>query len=322
MARRLAMFLAVVLMAGMPSPVLAQEPAEGTITGQVVNGTADGGSVEGVQVTLLTYIDDSLAGTRTTDTDEEGGFRFDTVVMEYIYLVSAKYQDVDYYYPVAFEPGESTAFVEIGVCDTTTEIDIIMAGLVRTIITVEEESIQVTRVYWLVNESDRTYVGAGDTVLVFDLPEGAYGFTAPGDLMQDFEKLDDNRVTYLVPFPPGEGQIIYYYQMPLPDDDELTVPVAVDYPADAFEVMVAGEDIEAAMSRLAPADPVTDDTGRRYIRFAGEDLARGEAVTLQLSNLPGGGGFSMVVVWIAAAAVAACVVAFIVVRRKRVSGDD
>ena len=123
-------------------------------------------------------------------------------------------------------------------------------------------------VFWLFNDGDKTYVGT-DGVLVFTLPEGASGFEAPQELIPDYRFLDDNRVTYLVPFPPGERQLVFSYRLAKPDSAEFTIPLEVDYPTGSFVLMLGGEYVEVATNQLAPAEPVITDTGERFIHFRG-----------------------------------------------------
>jgi len=318
---RVTVILAILLVFGLPVAALAQESGEGTISGQVINGTEGGGSVAGVAVTLITYVDDMMAETRTIRTDKEGKFQFDNIVIENEYLVSARYMEVDYYYPVIFNLGETTAYVEVGVCDTTASDEAIRVGLAHTIINVEEESLQATEVFWLVNDGDMTYVGAGG-VLVFTLPEGAYGFEAPQELMLDYQLLENNRVTYLVPFPPGERQLVYSYRLAKPDSSELTIPLEISYPTDSFELMVGGEGVEVIVSQLAPAEPVFTATGERFIHFQGENLPRGTVIDLRLMNLSGGGGLHSVILWVIISVVIAGTAVYLVKRRKRENTDE
>ena len=166
--RFLIAILLISVIFGLPIEAVAQEPAEGVINGQVINGTEGGGSVAGVEITLITYVGDAMAGTRLAETDSEGKFRFDDVAVEHEHLVAAKYMDVSYYYPVTFESGETTTYVEVGVCDATTSNESISIGLAHTIIDVEEEDLLVTALFLMFNDSDRTYVGT-DGVLVFTL---------------------------------------------------------------------------------------------------------------------------------------------------------
>ncbi len=316
--RRFTAILAILLVFGMPLAALAQESGEGVINGQVVNDTQGGSSVAGVEVTLITYVDDMMAETRTTTTEQKGEFQFDNVVMEYKHLVSARYMEVDYYYPVAFKPGETTAYIKAGVCDTTVSDEAISVGLAHTIIKIEEESLLVTEVFWLINDGDRTYVGT-DGVLVFALPEGATDFEAPQELMPDYELRDNNSVAYLVPLPPGETQLVYSYSLVKPDSDEFAIPLEISYPMDIYELMVGGEEIEVAVTQLAPAEPVFTSTGERFIHFRGEDLPHGTVINLRLSNLSENGSMFLTILWVIIAVVIAGIIVYPLkkVRRKK-----
>ena len=313
---RLIAILAVLFVFGLPGPVFAQESPDGTITGKVINGTEGGGSVAGIEVTLLTYINDLIAETRTAKTDGEGNFQFDNVAVEHQYLLSARYMEVDYYYTLVFNPSETTAYAEVGVCETTTSDQAIRIGLAHTIMHIEEESIRFTEVLWLVNGGDRTYIG-GDGVLVFALPEGATGFELLQGSGADYRFLDDNRVTYLVPFPPGERQLIYSYQLAKPDSDEFTIPLEFNYPADSFELMVGGADVEVAVTQLAPAEPIFTATNERFIHFQGVDLPRNTVINLYLSNLSGSSGLHFIILWVIIAMAIIGIAVFLVKRGKK-----
>ena len=319
--RRLITILVVLLVFGLPLSAFAQELGEGAIGGQVINGTEGGGSVAGIEVTLITYINDVMTDTKTAKTDREGKFQFDNIADEHQHLLSARYMEVDYYYPVIFKPGEMTAHVEVGVCDTTTSDQAISVGLAHTIINVEEESIKITEVFWLVNDADRTYVGT-DGVLVFTLPEGATDFEAPQELMSDYQFLNDNRVAYLVPFPPGERQLVYSYRLVKPDSNEFSLPLEINYPTDSLDVMVQGEDIEVAVSQLAPAEPVVTGTGERFIHFRGENLRRSAVIDLRIVDLSKGSGLSPVFLGSIVIMVVASITIYLVRRRKREDSNE
>ncbi len=298
MIRKLSVFL-IILFLLLPVQALAQESDEGEILGQVINDTA-GGSVGGVPVTLIIYVDNQLADTATTVTDSNGEFSFTNIDMRHTYLISVKYEEVDYYYQVVFEPGETTVYVTAGVCDVTTSDEAIRIGKAHAVIELEEE-FRITEVFWLFNDGNRTLTGT-DSVLVFTLPDGAYDFGAPQELMIDYQLLDNNRLTYLVPFPPGERQLIFSYSLARLDDDEISIPVTVDYPADSLEIMVAGEDIEVVVSRLAPADPVFGETGERFIHFEGANITRSSTIEVTISGLAAGTSVP-IAVWIIVAAI-------------------
>jgi len=313
---RLIAILSILLVFGLPVSALAQESVEGVISGQVINGTEGGGSVAGMKVALITYINDVMAEIMTTQSDGEGKFQFDNVTTEHKYLVSTKYMEVDYYYLVTFESEETQKFVEVSVCDATTSDEAIKVGLAHTIVNVEEESLNITEVFWLVNDGDRTYVGT-DGVLVFTLPEGTADFEASQELMPDYQLLDDNRVTYLVPFPPGERQLTYSYRLAKLGSDEFSIPLVIDYPTDSLELMVQGEGIEVAVSQLAPAEPVVTGTGERFIHFRGENLLGGTVVNIHLSSLSEDSGMPYVILWVIIAVLIASIAVYLIKRKQR-----
>jgi len=315
MYRLITIFIIFSLLA-LPGVASAQSSAEGVVEGQVVNGTEDGGSVAGLEITLITYIDNALAEKRTATADNDGRFRFENVNAEHQYLVAATYMDVHYYNPVVFQPDEITAYVEVGVCDTTDSDEAIRVGLSHTIIYIGEDSIKITEMFWLVNDGDRTYAGTGGA-LIFTLPEGAADFEAPQELLADYQLLDNNRLTYLVPFPPGERQLVFSFKLPKPDSDELTIPLEINYPTDIFELMVSGEGIEVIAPQMAPTDPVTTDTGEIFIHFRGESLPRGTVTDLRLSGLSGSGGLFFTVLWVIIALVIIGTAVYLL-KRKRV----
>ncbi len=303
------------------APAYAQGQAEGTITGQVVNGTGGGSSVADVEITLLTYIDDALADTTAARTDDEGNFRFDGIDLENKYIVAANYMDVDYYYPVEFESEAVNAHVQVNVCDATASDDLIRVGITHKIVTIEAENLQITEFLWLVNDGDRTYVRT-DGVLDFTLPEGAFGFAAPQELMIDFQPMENNVVTYLVPFPPGERQLVYSYKLPKPDSNEIDITLAIDYPTDSVEIMVRGEGIEVSVSQLAPAEPVVTDDGERFIHFHGENFPRNTVIDLGITRLLGESGFPLYIIWIIIAAAVAGIAVFVAIRKRRGGGNE
>ena len=321
--RYLIVILLISLLLGLPVTTQAQEPAYGVIDGQVINGTEGGHGVDEIEITLITYVDGVVAETRTTKTDAEAKFQFENVDIEHEYLISAKYMEVDYYYPVAFNPGETTTYIEVGVCDATSSDEAIKVRLAHIIISVEKESLQVTEVFWLVNDGDMTYVGT-DGVLVFTLPEGWSGFDAPQELMSDYKIMDNNRVTYLVPFPPGERQLVYSYSLAKPGSAEFSIPLEVDYPTDNLELMIEGEDIEVAINQLAPAEPVITDTGERFIHFRGVNISGGTVIDLQIYDPSSDDGLSSIIIWIiiAVAIVSTCIAVYMAKRRKRENTNE
>jgi len=311
---------AVAVLAILPFPgvAFAQEPANGTIEGQVVNQSEGGGSMDDLSVSLIPVgEEEGTAQTRTTRTDGEGRFRFSNIPVESNYLVRVNYMKIAYYYPLEFSDTEATISIEIPVCDTTASDQAIRIAWHHVVVRIQKDDIIISEVILLVNDGDRTYVGSEATsfegeqgTLVFTLPPGAMRFEVPEDSTEDYLLVDNMVVTTMV-FPPGEKQLLYYYQLATSEEGDFTINLKADYPTDALEVMVTGDDIEASSARLVPADPVETDDGQHYVHFTGEYLDRGDATDIRLSSSSGESGTLGVVLWIVGAVVALCLAVYL-----------
>jgi hypothetical protein len=135
-------------------------------------------------------------------------------------------------------------------------------------------------------DGDRTFLG-NNGGLTFTLPPAAFEFEAPADLLADYQLLDDQMVTYLVPFPPGERQLVYSFHLPSAGNGEVSIPLEIDYPVESYELLVSGEGLEVSAGGLAPAEPVTAEDGTRYIHYQGEALARGTGLAVYILSTRG-----------------------------------
>ena len=320
--RMLLTVLAILFIIGQPGLAMAEEPGNGTIDGQVILQTENGGGLAESDVTLIFFTAERVRETRTTKTDAQGKFEFTGLRTDSEYMISVPYEGIDYYYPVVFGAGETRIPIEMSVFGTTTSDERIRAVLAHVIIYVAEESISVTRVFLLVNDGDRTYVGAEEAAaggeqgsLVFTLPEGATDFSAPQELMQNFVFFD-NKIADTLPFPPSEKQLVYSYKLAKEVSSDFTLNLVIDYPVDRIAVMVKGTDIEVASNKLRPEEPVDSDTGERFMHLSGENLLRGDTVDITLSSLATSDTVVSPIVWVTAAVVILGTATYVVRRRR------
>ena len=321
--RLLVTILAIFFIVGQPGLAIAEDPGDGVIDGQLTLQTEDGGSLADRDVTLIFRTNENVRETRTTKTDEQGKFEFTGLGTDIEYMVSVYYGGIDYYYPVTFGADETRMLIKVPVCDTTTSDERIRVALAHVIIYVEEESISVTEVFLLINDGDRTYLGAEGAAagekqgsLVFTLPEGATDFNASSKFVQDFIVLDNDKVADTLPFPPGERQLVYSYKLAKEVSSDFALNLVIDYPTDRIEVMVKGTDIEIASTQLRPEEPADSSTGERFMHLGGENLLRGDTVDISLSSLPGDSGGISPIVWFIAAVVVLGTSLYVVRRRR------
>jgi hypothetical protein len=323
MMKKLICILVIILAVVLPGNVSAQDSEQGVIEGQVVNETEGGGSVSGLDVVLITSVDGETDEVQTVQTDGEGRFRFTDVSVAQSYLVRVCYMRVDYYYPLDFDDGETEKTIEVPVCDTTTDDQAISVYLLHVILGAEDGYFSVTEVMVLLNEGDKTFVGSEETnfggiqgTLVFTLPEGATNFGVLEESVGDYYIVDDNTVTNTLVFPPGEKEIIFYYNMDIPSSGDLAIELLMDYPTDALHVLVQGEDIEVSSTQLNPADPIVIETGEQYIHFVGDSLNRGDTVDIRLSSSSGDTNSILIIIGIMVAVVIIGVGTYFLMRRQ------
>ena len=321
--RKLIYVLVILLAIGLPGNLSAQDSEQGVIEGQVVNETEGGGNVAGLDVGLITLVEGEAMETQTGETEEEGKFRFTDISVAQSYLVRVCYMQVDYYYPVDFSTDETEKSIEIPVCDTTTNDQAIRVYLIHLILRSGDGYFSVTEVMWLLNDGDKTYIGSEETAfgeiqgtLVFTLPEGAADFGVPEASIGDYFLIDNNTVTNTLVFPPGEKEIVFSYNLGVPSAGDLEVNLPVDYPTDALHVMVQGEDIEVASTRLSPADPIVMETGEQYIHFTGDSLNRGDIVDIRLSSLSGDTNSILIILGVIAAVVIIGLGTYFLIRKR------
>ena len=315
--RKFVPVLVALVVLGFPQVALAQESASGLMEGQVINGTEGGSSVAQADVVLIPFIKGVQGELQTTKTDDQGRFQFDQLVTDYDYLLLFKHMEVDYYYQVFFLEGEEQIFVEMQVFDSTTSDQAIRVKLAHVIMRPEKGKLGVTQVFWLENSGDRAYVGEREVnggTLVFGLPAGATDFAVPGELIESYRLMAD-RVIYDEPFIPGEKQLDYSYQLAIPGSGECAVTFEVNYPVDEFHVMVGDEECEAISTELSIDEPIVAGDGQYFIHLAGENIAPGTIIDVNLANLASG-GVPVVAILVPVIAVIAVIAAYLVIKKR------
>ncbi|MFC1926389.1 carboxypeptidase-like regulatory domain-containing protein [Chloroflexota bacterium] len=317
--RKFIFILAALFMLTFPQAAIAEDSLNLVVDGQVINKTEDGGSVTGVDVSLISFLNETQEGIETSKTDEQGKFQFTSLSADYQYLLLVTYMGVDYYYEISFSDGETQISIEIPVFDTTTSDQAIRIILAHVIIRVEAETISVSKVLWLENTGDQLYMaeeGVTDGTLVFTLPAEATNFEASENLISSYVLLSGNKFVYDVPFEPGEMQLSYSYDLARPDSDDYSTTLYVDYVIDEFHLLVEGEDVEVSSTQLLPAEPIVTSEEKSYLHLTGGNLPRGATLDVQFSSLNKGGISIYIIILIIVAAIALGIIIYAGIREK------
>ncbi len=299
MAGRLAglpllLLVALLPVVGEPRPVGAAGP--GVVEGRLVNGTANGGSVGGLTVTLLVFRGEQEQARQSATADADGAFRFDGLETGagYTYQVIAPYSQVEYGgAPIVFDPGEIAKVTELRLYETT-EADpglrIDWAMVVFDQVDQRSQTVTAFELLTLVNPSDRTFLpttrgpGGPMGLLRFSLPSGAGQLTpGPGLGANDLFQVDRGFATS-DPVLPGQHELGFRYTLPY-QGKSLSFERSIVYDTGELWVLVREGGPAIDSDALQETEPIALG-GMRYRVLATRSLAAGARVTLDLTGLP------------------------------------
>lgn len=283
----------IIILLGLPAPVLAAEPGGSVIKGQVINGTADGSSVANQEVILKTYLNDTEVDATTTITDAEGAFVFTGLSTEpgYGFQAIITYQQAEYLSDwLTFADGEPSKSIVLTVYDATTSDASIRVMMAHTIVYVELDSLRVEEYFLVVNESDRTYIGAEEKAdgtretLWFPLPDEVTELQPGLGLMECCIYGVEGGFVDVMPVLPGGKELVYSYRVGH-HSGEYTFSREVNYPTVNYDFLIQGEDFKLTSDRLVTEEPLfIQDVW--FSRLSGTELAPRDILAVRLSNLP------------------------------------
>ena len=314
---------------GAPRSYAQEEPL--AVEGRVVNGTPDGGPVEGLVVTLHRHTGERIDDL-TTQAGPGGEFRFEdfTYNPETAYGVSVDYEGALYGTDLDLSAG-SPGPIELTVYDATDDEAVIGAPVVSMLIAEVDPDTQTLwgmEITTISNTAERTYVPGPEPMqlLRFGLPEGAQGLQVDTNLIGAEAIQVDRGFGLSASVPPGEHEVMFSYRFPYADDT-LGLSKSFPYGADRFRVLVPTEGMELSGEEFGQPE-VAQVGDSRYLLFQSADVGRGERIAFELRDLPRAGladrmsnsiaGVRMELAAPAALAVLmAALVAFAVYRRRR-----
>jgi hypothetical protein len=291
--------LTIIFIAFCLAPVHTLAQDQGVIEGQVVNGTADGGSVEGLAVTLYVFVGMEEQPPRTALTDAEGRFHFENLSTEadHGYALLLNYGGADYgsdLLTFSATTGEESSTdilsVPIRVYEPTESDEAVSIERAHIFVDFQQGNLLVGEMYLFSNGGDRTYVGAEKVsegrrgTLHVPLPIGAEGLTfEDGELGQRFFETEEGFADTW-PLLPGQasGQLIFSYSLPYdPSGYDLTRDIS--YPLKAINVLVADVGVDVTSDQLT-LEGSRGMEGKSYLNLSGQNLSRGERLTLHFSG--------------------------------------
>ena len=290
--------LGLLLMLVMAAPAAA-EPNDGTVSGQIINKTAGGGSPVGATVTLVSFgrKEQKPLGQRSTQAAADGRYTFTGLDRDsnIVYLTVARYQNVNYPSDQPFQlQDQASTQADISVYETTTADDAIrLESLNLLVMGADQGVVQGMEMGALVNNGDRTFVTANPQdqqlarAIKFALPSGAMNVQMQSGFNDQDVTAGVGGVQVTSPVPPGRHQFAMSFQIPYTGSN-VDVSLQIPYPTASFNVYLPDTGLKLDGSPLRPAGPAQLG-GQSYALYSASNLARSTVVGGQLSGLGSNG---------------------------------
>lgn len=294
----------VLAMPKMPAPSLSAANVEttGIIEGTVTNGSEGGGSVTDLEVVVTVWQPDGQESEEhTTRTDSSGAFRFEglPVSEDLLYLVSMRYQGVEYYRSdILLTSDQPQASTQVMVYEPTSSAEAIKVVTDHLALEVNENGrwLEVMSNMRFANEGDRTYAGqvgadpAGPAqTLHFSLPAEAMDLELHQGLWPDTIVITDSTdgtdagFADTQPVLPGETEITFAYRLPYSSDEYLLRQELTYFTDKVILALPAGVEVQSAQ---LPESTQVETGGRNFTVISGESLPAGIVLEIALSGLP------------------------------------
>lgn len=270
-------------------PVTAQETApKGTLTGQVVNGTAGGDVPGGLEVTLWVLQNGERVDSQAVVTNEQGHFSLDNLETSagWSYLLRTTYQEVTYSQgPLQFEAGQDLLVTMLPVYETTTNNARIVVERAHLIFSEQEQALAVAELYVFANAGDRTYIGQEELdgkrwTSRFALPETIHNLSfSDGSLGARFMATEDGFVDR-EPIWPGRTSVMFRYILDA-NGGTYNLARALAYPIMRMNVLIPDTGLTVESQDLQLQDKLAAQ-GEEYWNYVASNLAAGHRLELTL----------------------------------------
>jgi hypothetical protein len=274
-------------------------PNDGSVTGQLVNKSAGGGSTAGTSVVLVSFgrKEQAPVGQLTTQADAAGRYSFSGLDRDpnLVYLAVARYQNVNYPTDQPFQlQDQASVESNINVYEATNADDAIQFERLNLLVVGAEQGVvQFMEMGSLVNTGDRTFVTANpqDQALAraikFALPSGALAVQMQSGFSDQDVTAGVGGIQVTSPVPPGSHQFALSFQLPY-NGTSADVSMQIPYPTATYSVYLPDTGLKLDANGLKAGGPAQLG-GQSYALYSANNIARSTMVSAQLSGLGSNG---------------------------------
>ena len=272
----------------------AAASADGTITGQVTNGTADVTAPDGLSVTLFTLQNDNIVSEQEALTGSSGRFQFQGLDTDQslTYVAATTYAGVPYRSePVQFAQGETQRAADVVVYETIEEPSNVLVESYTVVIEQGRPGVLAVWTHQLLrNTGDRTFVGVPSfrqgeqrrETLYFVLPRAASDIRLLSGLGESTSWVDFRGLVDTQPLRPGQREVVFHYLLPVVAP-EVGFSIQSRYPIVSANLL-AGDGLVTASPWLTTEGDISAE-GKRFRRYSASAITPDGMVATQLEGI-------------------------------------
>lgn len=276
----------------------AYQPGNGQVQGQIVQGTAGGGTVASLPVTLTAYINFQPSAAFTATADDAGNFQFPNLATDegVVYIAETTYATVTYNSElVQLSALTPTLAITVPVYETTTDGSGIRIDRANWLIDAEPGALNIGLIMFVGNTLDRTYIGrsvegmAQPATLALQIPTGATALQFEDGVLGGRYQQVGEHIYDIAPIWPGEGgrRLVYSYRLPF-TGDSATLEQPFLYPIGSLTLLVTElPNVQVTVDQLASQGAQTVQ-GINFQVWNGQTLDK-PTLRVTLSGLPPAG---------------------------------
>lgn len=269
----------------------ANVTGNGTIDIIISNGST-GASAAGLPVQLYILDGNEVVDVRDAETGAEGSALFEGLPTEpsWTFVVETLYKGVPYDSDmVQFDPAAGSLSVPLSVYEAGATIEDIRIERAHWVVSLEMPTrVDIGEVLVFANTGNQVYLGASSgsansPVLDLYLPPNAFNVSFDGgDLGGRFIQNGD-KISDLLPMPPGQRQIFFRYSLPV-EDGEVELAHAYAYPINSLNLLMPDMGVDVNAPGWIEGEP-RQTQGGAYLNFTADNLPAGDSPAASLSGI-------------------------------------
>lgn len=317
-----------VVTSGSATPGATPATGPGSITGTIKNGTPNGGSVDGLTVTLTRFNGTTQIQSWQTKIGSDGKYSFDHLPVNSgeAYIASTTYKKIQFQTDLIVLTQNQHSNGDFDVYEPTTDPNVIKVNSRGLVISGVEQGVSQIDVYEIVsleNTSKKVYVGSNNTVLTIPIPPGSSQVIPQAGFDFGQTRLVGNNFITTGPINPGSQDAEFAYTVNY-SGTKAILDIGTSMPTGSLSVLIKKGSYKISSPSLQDAGTV-DLSGSTFNVLSINNPVIGDIVRVTVAGLPKGGASTSDSnrgpIYAALAAAAGLLVAggliFQIVRRRR-----